>query len=97
MTEIIVGGVYEGIGNRLWTITGLVDEDTELPWIVAVVENGGSVQFPAREIGKWFFRLIGDQADKVASLDDRQKLRVTLEARDRLNRLIARQAKAVQQ
>lgn len=98
MVEVVIGGVYEGIGDRPWTITGIVDADTELPWIVAVVEGGGSVQFPMRDAAKWFRTPIGHADNKVTSLDDaRQQLRDTLEARDRLNRLIARQAKLIEQ
>ena len=96
--QYVVGGVYEGIGECLWTITHIDPPGNGLRWLIATGEGGGSVQIFYDDAPKWFHTQIGHADDKVFSLDDaRQQLRDTLKARDRLNRLISRQAKAVEQ
>lgn len=98
MIELVVGGVYEGVGDRLWTITS-VDDDTEtLQWVTAVIEGGGSVTLPLRDAGKWFYTYVGMAADKVVILPEaRERLQEALKTRDRLNLEVARLAKSVEQ
>lgn len=98
MSDLVVGGIYEGVGDRVWTIIS-VDSNTEtLQWVTAVIEGGGSVTLPLRDAGKWFYKLVGMAADKVVSLpESRERLQEALKTRDRMNLEVARLAKSVEQ
>lgn len=94
MSELVVGGVYEGVGDRLWTITSVDNGTTTLQWVTAVIEGGGSVTLPLRDAGKWFYNYVGMAADKVVNLPEaRDRLQEALKTRDRLNLEVARLSK----
>lgn len=97
MTEMIVGGVYEGVGSRRWTIISIDEDTTILQWVTAVIEGGGSVTLPLRDAGKWFYAYVGMAADKVVSFPEaRERLQEALKTRDRLNLEVARLAKTME-
>lgn len=97
MLDLVVGGVYEGVGDRVWTIISIDENPDILQWVTAAVEGGGSVTLPLRDAGKWFYKLVGMAEDKVPSLEEaREQLRDALVLRDRLNLEVARLAKTVE-
>lgn len=98
MPEMIVGGVYEGVGSRRWTIISIDEDGTILQWVTAVIEGGGSVTLPLRDASKWFYTQVGMAADKVVSLPEaRERLQDALKTRDRLNLEVARMSKDLEE
>lgn len=97
MLDLVVGGVYEGVGDRVWTIISIDEDPAILQWVTAVIEGGGSVTLPLRDAGKWFYNYVGMAEDKVVSLPEaRERLQEALKTRDRLNLEVARLAKTVE-
>lgn len=97
MPDLVIGGVYEGVGDRLWTIMSIDKDPDILQWVTAVIEGGGSVTLPLRDASKWFYTQVGMAADKVVSLPEaRERLQEALKTRDRLNLEVARLAKTVE-
>lgn len=98
MPDLVVGGVYEGVGDRVWTIISVDEDTTILQWVTAVIEGGGSVTLPLRDAGKWFYTYVGMAEDKVVSLpESRERLQEALKTRDQLNLEVARLSKDLEQ
>jgi hypothetical protein len=55
---LLVGGVYEGVGNSLWIIHRVDEDKTKLQWVVASVDGGATAQLPRRDAAKWFTKFV---------------------------------------